>query len=78
LAAAGYGTSIVSFVIMALFMVDVFNVIPSQAGSVTLGYDSNRTYLFRIGYWYEYAIAIIALVAGFVLAFYTFYKRRGE
>jgi hypothetical protein len=77
LAATGYLTSIVSFAIMALFMVDVFNVIPSQAGSLTLGYNADRSYLFHIGYWYEYAITMIALVAGLVLALYTFYKRRG-
>jgi hypothetical protein len=77
LAATGYVTSIVSFVIMALFLVDVFNVIPSQAGSTTLAYNSGTKYLFPIGYWYEVAISLIALVAGIVLAFSAFYERRG-
>jgi len=75
--AAGYGSSIISFLIMALFLVDVFNVTPSEAGSVALGYNANTSYLFHIGYWLEVAIALVALVAGMVLAVRTFDKGHG-
>ncbi len=74
--ATGYGLSLVSFAIMALFLVDVFNVTPSVAQSTTLGYNSSTTYLFKIGYWYEFWIAIVALVAGIVLATATYYRRK--
>ncbi len=70
----GYGLSLISFAIMALFMIDALNVTPSIAGSVQLGYNSNTTYLFKIGYWYEFWIAIVALVAGAVLAAVTYYR----
>lgn len=61
----GYGTSLIAFVVSALFFVDVVGE-----------YFVNTSYLFALGFWYEFAIAAVAAAAGVILAAYTFVRRR--
>jgi hypothetical protein len=63
--ASGYGTALVAFVISALFLVDVFGE-----------YLVNTSYLFAMGWWYEFTLAIVAAAAGVILAGVTFFKDR--
>ena len=69
-AEAGYGSSLAPFAIMIVTVADVCNV-------ATFGkYNANTSYIFPIGYWYEFTIAIVALFAGIGLAAFTLYERR--
>jgi len=62
---SGYGSALAAFVVSVLFFVDVFGE-----------YFVNTSYLFAIGWWYEFTIAAIAGVVGAILAFVTYFKRR--
>lgn len=62
--ATGYGTSIASFLISALFFVDVFGE-----------WLANTSYLFPIAFWIEATVAIVAAAVGAVLAIATYWRK---
>lgn len=61
---SGYGSAVVAFVISAFFFVDVFGE-----------YFVNTSYFFALGYWYEVTVAVVAAVAGAILALATYFRR---
>jgi len=62
--ATGYGTSLASFVISALFFTDVFGE-----------WFANTSYIFPIANWIEATVACLAAAAGAVLAIVTYWRR---
>lgn len=63
--ASGYGSALVAFVASAIFLVDVFGE-----------YFRNTSYFFALGWWYEFAIAIVTAAAGVFLAALTYVRHR--